>query len=98
MNRVIDSIQVQNPCTMVDPTAQGNGPTAVKDYNRAAEHERSGRFDLEEGIQAALASFTPSGPETTWSVETIRDLNQSVDALVKSNNVRHNQNNISSPA
>ena len=98
MNRVIDSIQVQNPCTIVDPTAHGTGPTAVKDYNRAVENQRSGKFDLEEGIQAALCSFTPSGSSISWSLDQIKDLNQSVSELVRANNVRHNPNNVSSPA
>jgi hypothetical protein len=56
MNKAIDSIVVNNPCSKNDGLPQG-GTSAVKDYSRAAEIQRSGPFELEEGIQAALASF-----------------------------------------
>jgi hypothetical protein len=92
MNRVIESLMVNNPCTSTDSSAQA-ATDAVKDYNRAAEQQRSGRFELEEGIQAMLTQYEPS---TKWTLDNIKELNQSLEALVNSNKVRRNPNNIRS--
>jgi hypothetical protein len=89
MNKVIDSIIVNNPCAKNDGLPQG-GTSAVKDYSRAAEQERSGKFDLEEGIQAALASFT----QPDWTIESMSDLSQSCDQLLQAGGVRRNPNNL----
>lgn len=94
MNRVIESLMVNNPCTSTDQSAQA-ATDAVKDYSRAAEQQRTGRFELEEGIQAVLTQYEPS---SKWTLDNIKELNQSLEALVKANNVRRNPNNIRTSA
>ena len=56
MNKVIESIMVNNPCTHDNSLAQG-GIVPVSDYSRATEQQRSGAFDLEEGLQATLGTL-----------------------------------------
>ena len=84
---------VHNPCPDSGMSGSAASVQPVKDYSRQAEEQRSGKFDLEEGLQAAFASFSSS---ISYSLAELRELNQSAEAVIRANNVRRNPNNIGS--
>jgi len=72
MQRVLNNIVVENPCRDVAQMPSLQTRSQLKPNNRAEEEQRSGDFNLEEGVNQLLACL---GDDCDFNLDELQEFN-----------------------
>ena len=87
---VLNNIVIDHPCNdSQQPLLRQR--SQLPPYDRQAEEQKMGNFNLEEGVRNMMLSL---GDNCDFNLDETEEFNMNIEQVIRSNNINRGQNNI----